>query len=166
MYCPQCGQMQSEDARYCSRCGLWLYEMGLWLNGGGVPGHSEAKKKQVSPRRKAMLRAAKVTFFSVVLLPFGAMFAKAVREPVFVILPLFSFMISLVWILYCLLFMDGTAAETLVHKPFSKPPEKYMPPVSAVIPSALEAHRVNTSEMIQPPSVTEYTTNLLKKERS
>src|SRR5437867_13407808 len=107
MYCPQCGQLQPEEVRYCSRCGLWLYEVGQWLASGAVPGHSDVPKQQMSARRKAILTAARVTFFSAVLLPVGVMVATAVRGPVVVIVPLITSLGCLVLMLYCSLLIVG-----------------------------------------------------------
>ena len=59
MYCPQCGQQQSEEIRYCSRCGLSLYEIGLWLGGSGELINPESEQRQVSPRRRHIRRCCK-----------------------------------------------------------------------------------------------------------
>jgi hypothetical protein len=165
MYCPQCSQQQPDAAYYCSRCGLSIYEISVWLTGNRVLTNADVMK-QLSPRRKWILRAAKVTFFSGVLLPIGFLLAAASREPVFILVPLIVFFASLVWMLYCRLFVEDTNAVAIQASQRSIiAPVQYVPPVQVGSPIALEGHRINTAEMGQPPSVTEYTTNLLKKDR-
>lgn len=166
MYCPQCSQQQPDAAHYCSRCGLALYEISVWLSGNRVLTSPEVIKNQLSRRRKWILRGAKVTFFSGILLPIGFLLTAASKEPVFLVLPLLALFVSLVWMLYCRLFVDDTNSVVIQSPQRSMiPPIPYVPPVQAGSFIALDAHRPNTAEMVQPSSVTEYTTNLLKKDR-
>ena len=162
MYCPQCGQVQTGDVRYCSRCGLSLYEINQWLTGDSALIHSEDCTVQLSRRRRHILRAAKVAFFSGFLCPIGFVVGQAQREPPWLAIPLFVFVSSLIWMLYCRIFMEGNAAAANRTQGQMRTGENaYLPPVTTAI--GLEAHRVNTSEIVQPSSVTEYTTNLLRK---
>ncbi|HEV8366954.1 MAG TPA: zinc ribbon domain-containing protein, partial [Pyrinomonadaceae bacterium] len=165
MYCPQCGQQQPDAVHYCSRCGLSLYELSIWLSGSRALTKVDVLNKQLSPRRKWILRAAKVTFFSGILLPFGFLLTGLSKEPVFLVVPLLALFVSLVWMLYCRLFVENTNFVAVQVPQRSIPPLQYVPPVQVGSPIALDAHRPNTAEMVQPPSVTEYTTNLLKKDR-
>jgi zinc-ribbon domain len=166
MYCPKCSQPQPDEVRFCSRCGISLSEIAQWLAGTGVLVNEEPLKKQLSPRRRGIIRAAKVTFFSAVFLPVGLIFGMAIREPFPLIIPLIVFAASLVWMLYCRLFMDDTPPyENQLAKPTRMRTGTYLPPLPDNLPSALEPGRVNTAEIVQPPSITEYTTNLLRKKR-
>ncbi len=164
MYCPKCSQPQPDEVRFCSRCGISLSEIAQWLAGTGVLVNEEPLKKQLTPRRRGIIRAAKVTFFSAVFLPVGLLFALAVNEPFPLIIPLIVFAASLVWMLYCRLFMeDSPPYASQSAKPVRIRAGTYLPPSPDNLAVALEPGRVNTAEIVQPPSITEYTTNLLRK---
>jgi hypothetical protein len=163
MYCPQCGQQQSEEVRYCSRCGLSLYEIALWMREDGELINPDGEQRQVSPRRRHIVGAAKVAFFSGILCPIGLFVGAVQKEPQWLAIPLVVFLGSLVWMIYCRLFMKGDEDyASQRRRPLSSADKTYLPP-SQSSGTVLEAHRVNTAEMTQPPSITEYTTNLLKK---
>ena len=163
MYCPQCGQQQSEEIRYCSRCGLSLYEIGLWLGGSGELINPESEQRQVSPRRRHIVGAAKVAFFSGILCPIGLFVSAMQKEPQWLEIPLVVFLASFVWMLYCRLFMKGDQDCANQRRRSVYSADKIYLPPSQSSGTVLEAHRVDTAEMAQPPSITEYTTNLLKK---
>ena len=164
MYCPNCSQPQPDEVRFCSRCGISLSEIAQWLAGTGVVVNEEPFKKQLSPRRRGIIRAAKVTFFSAVFLPVGLLFGIAIKEPFPLIIPLIVFAASLVWMLYCRLFMeDSPPYASQSAKLVRTRAASYLPPVPDNLAMALEPGRVNTAEIVQPPSITEYTTNLLRK---
>jgi hypothetical protein len=161
MYCPQCGQVQSDEMRYCSRCGLSLNEVSLWLSGASELLNPQASSKELSRRRKNILRAAKVAFFSGVLFPVGLYFSEMSREAQWVAIPLVVFFGSLMWMLYCRLFMAGEKETSRQQHRMRAAETSYLPPGKST--PQLESHRINTAEMVQPGSVTEYTTNLLRK---
>lgn len=164
MYCPQCGQIQQQgDVRFCSRCGLSLYEISQWLTANRLLTNPEVSGRQLSPRRRNILRAAKASFFTAVLLPIGFFLSMGSREPQWLVIPLFPFAATLVWMLYCRLFLDDSAPPAFQPQRIVAA-HQYLPP-RASAGDALEAHRVDTAEIVQPPSVTEYTTNLLRKAR-
>jgi hypothetical protein len=149
--------------RYCSRCGLSIHEVSLWLSGASELVNPQATSKELSPRRKNILRAAKVAFFSGVLFPVGLFFSEMTREAQWVAIPLVVFLGSLMWMLYSRLFIEGdkkTSRDQLRKKAAET---NYLPPEKGV--PLLEPHRINTSEIVQPGSVTEYTTNLLSKRK-
>lgn len=163
MYCPNCGQSQpSEDIRFCSRCGLSLWELARWLTeGANAPWNPVQKSIEPTPRRKGIRLGAKLMFLGGVLLPICFGLALLVDEPGPLLLPLIIFFAGLVWALYCRLFVDDKPTmRTALPAQLYRPPNEYLPaaPVSAA--PALRA-RPDTAEIVQPPSVTEYTTNLL-----
>lgn len=183
MYCPNCGQQQvSDEMRFCSRCGLALSGLAQWLTSGGLPGRGglpgqgglptnradESQASALSPRRKAIRRAAKLMFFSAVSFPVFLMWSFAIDEGVPLILPFGVFFVGLVMMLYALLFSDKTApvnyqaAQTSALGSTS-PRASLPPPVSIPIPMP-GRQRVRTNELAQPPSVTENTTKLLDNE--
>jgi hypothetical protein len=164
MYCPNCGQAQtSEDIRFCSRCGLSLWELARWLNeGANAPWTPIQKSIEPSPRRKGIRLGAKLMFLGGVLLPICFGLALLINEPGPLVLPIMVFFAGLVWALYCRLFVDHTPAlKPTLPAQMYRPPNEYLPPAQVNSAPALGAREPNTAEMVRPPSVTEYTTNLL-----
>lgn len=167
MHCPNCGQYQSsEDIRYCPRCGLSLWELARWLNDGANPPWNRSEPNiEPSPRRKGIRRGAKLMFLSGVLLMPTIFIAAATEEGAFLLLPFTVFLAGLFWALYCRLFADDKPAiKNQIPSQLYRPNE-YLPPAQVNSAPALRAREPNTSEIVQPPSVTEYTTNLLKNRK-
>ena len=182
MYCPSCGQQQvSEEMRYCSRCGLALAGLAEWLSGGGVPlrATEEAQVAPDSRRRKNMRRAAKLMFFSGVLLPLFLAISIGVDEPGPLIVPFFIFFVALMWMLYARLFMSKTAPANYQAPQSAIPSGSFqtstlasgqargsLPPAAAgnIPVSGASRQQVRTNELAQRPSVTEHTTRLLDNE--
>jgi len=166
MHCPNCGQSQPSDVRYCSRCGLSLWELARWLNdGANAPWNPIQANTGPSPRRKGIRRGAKLMFVSGVLLLPAIGLSAAVEEPAPLLIPFTIFFVGLVWMLYCRLFADDTPTlkqqlPTHLHRP-----NEYLPPAQVNPAPVLRAREPNTSEIAQPPSVTEYTTNLLRNRK-
>jgi hypothetical protein len=163
MHCPNCGQSQpSEDIRYCSRCGLSLWELARWLNDGANAPWAIQPNTEPSPRRKGIRRGAKLMFISgVVFLP-TLVLALAVNAGELLLFPLMIFFAGLVWALYSRLFADAEPAVKKQIPAHLHRANEYLPPAQANPASVLRAKEPNTAEIVQPPSVTEYTTNLLK----
>lgn len=160
MYCPHCGQVQSDEVRYCSRCGLWLQEVSMWLNGTNESLVQPKDSQQISPRRQNIIRAAKVAFFTSFLLPIGFVIGKSAKEVQWFAIPLLIFLGSLVWMLYSRLFIPAHLISTRHQNQVKTRDKNYLPP-SHSAGMTLAPHRIDTAEIAQPPSVTEYTTNLL-----
>ena len=165
MYCPNCGQQQvSEEMRFCSRCGLALSGLTEWMAGGMLVRRAE-ETRVLSPsrRRKQIRRAAKLMFFSGVLLPLGILMSAAIDEPGPMVLPVVLFFASLVWMVYSRLFIDD--APPMINpgaQPFAFGP---MPTRASLTPPTnipdFGRQQVRTNELAQAPSVTEHTTKLL-----
>jgi len=171
MYCPNCGQQQiSDEMRFCSRCGLALTGLAEWLAGGVLPVRpaDQTSVPVASPRRKHIRRAAKLMFFSGVLLPVFLMFSFAANEGAVMIIPFIVFFVSLVWMLYARLFMDNTprvnyqAPQTTVLGSTSA--RGSLPPATTTSISGVGRQQVRTNELAQPPSVTEHTTRFFDPE--
>lgn len=169
MYCPNCGQQQiSDEMRFCSRCGLALSGLSEWLAGGRVPvkRENEVQVSPASPRRKGIRRAAKLMFFSAVLVPVFLVLSFATDEGAWMIFPFLVFFVALVLMLYARLFSDSNvqvnnqAAQTTalgsISTRSSLPPARNAPDIGR--------QQVRTNELAQPPSVTEHTTKLLDNE--
>jgi endogenous inhibitor of DNA gyrase (YacG/DUF329 family) len=165
MYCPNCGQQQvSEEMRFCSRCGLALSGLAEWMAGGMfVRRADETRVLSPSRRRKQMRRAAKLMFFSGVLIPLGIMMSAAVDDPGPMVLPALLFFASLVWMGYSRLFIDD--APPMINPGAQQSAFGPMPTRASLTPPTnipdFGRQQVRTNELAQAPSVTEHTTKLL-----
>jgi len=172
MYCPKCGQQQvSDEMRFCSRCGLALSGLAEWLANGGAPlvkSDNRAQVDALSPRRKGIRRAAKLMFFSGVLVPVFLVISLVVDEGTVLLFPLLVFFVSLMMMLYARLFSDKTApqddrsAQTPALNSASV--RSALPPATNLPAVGVGRPQVSTKEIAQPPSVTEHTTRLLDNE--
>ena len=166
MYCPNCGQSQnSADVRFCSRCGLSLWELARWLTDGANPPWNTVPQVSVpSRRKKGIKRGAKILFIGGVLFPVFLILAAASDGPEFMVIPFLTLFVGLVWMVYSRLFVDDIPAPAPVMQipAQSYRPNEYLPPAQVNPANALPAREPNTSEIVRPPSVTEYTTNLLR----
>lgn len=172
MYCPNCGQQQISEMRFCSRCGFALSGLAEWLAGGRLPAKPREEAQPpaaLSPRRKGIRRAAKLMFFSGVLFPVFLVFSLAADEGAPMVIPIILFFISVVLMLYARLFSDKTvpvpamnqAAQTSTLNSASGR-GSLPPPPNTPIPVGRQ--HVRTNELAQPQSVTENTTRLLDNE--
>jgi hypothetical protein len=174
MFCPRCSQQQvSEDVSFCTRCGFQLGKVKELLASGGN-GQQVVPQTAPSSRRRKKLRVGfKLIFFSLMLLPIFLALSIAVDEPGPLTVPALIFLAGLTWTLYTWMFIEETpaagtpatfAGEFGDPRRLQSPPLSIPPPI--ISPGAFEelpAQRAKTAEMVQPPSVTERTTNLLKK---
>ena len=157
--------------RFCSRCGLALSELAEWLAGGALPVKraDETGIDRMSPRRKGMRRAAKLMFFSGVLVPVFLVFSLIFDEGTPLIFPFVIFFIALAMMLYARLFSDKTAPlidqSAAQTSNFGTPPVRdYLPPATTTAIPNVGRQRIRTNELSQPPSVTDHTTKLLDNE--
>jgi hypothetical protein len=165
MYCPNCGQAQtSDEIRYCSRCGLSLWELARWLTeGANAPWQPVQPVTGPTARRKGIRRAAKLLFLGGVLLPVALLLAIASDEPGFLVIPSLIIFVGLVVMGYCRLFIDDLEATRKQVPAQAHRPNEYLPPAQANPVNVLRPREPNTAEIVRPQSVTEYTTNLLRK---
>ncbi|HYV11795.1 MAG TPA: hypothetical protein VE980_12900 [Pyrinomonadaceae bacterium] len=156
--------------RFCSRCGLPLTGLAEWLAGGALPARQpdQTQLSGPSPRRKHIRRAAKLMFFSGVLMPVFILLCALIEEGAPMVFPVGLFFISLVWMLYARLFIDNTAPAISYAAP---QPAFGSAPARSVLPTAVNnpmpnigRQQVRTNELAQRPSVTEHTTRLLDNE--
>ncbi|HJQ34522.1 MAG TPA: zinc ribbon domain-containing protein [Pyrinomonadaceae bacterium] len=166
MFCPQCGQQSSDEIRFCPRCGLSLVPHAALLAGGGsaADGAVVTQAPVRTRRRVQMRRAAKLMFFSVVLLPvfIGLGIAADGAEPM--LLPFFAFMAGLAWLVYAWLFIDDYphAAQEQSRKDLKAGAESPALGAAQFAPAPLFGRQsAHTAEIAPPPSVTENTTKLL-----
>ena len=155
--------------RFCSRCGLALSGLAEWLAGGTSATRQDEKTSEaLSPRRRGMRRAAKLMFFSGVLIPIFVIVSLIADEGGPMIVPFIFFFIALVMMLYARFFSDkkapvnSTVAQTSALGSTSA--RGSLPPATSIPISGIGRQQVKTNELVGPPSVTENTTRLLDNE--
>ena len=174
MYCPQCGQQQvSDELRFCSRCGFQLKGVTQLLEAGGeLPGlHKGSERRRGSPRKEGVRQGGLLMFAALVLVPLSDLFGPSGE-----VLPVTLIMLGLVRLLYAVIFQEGESSrkkrETAAsYIPPALPREMNasgarggaLPSSQSVPVGSYAARRVETAEIVQPPSVTEHTTKLLDK---
>jgi hypothetical protein len=178
MFCPRCSQEQiSEEIKFCSRCGLPLSVVSKVLtNGGFLPQPAdETKNKKWLTRKKGLL-------FSM----FWFMFFVLVMTPIVAIdngddafvMAILGIMGGLIMTVASFIFLKNEPRSAENFKKDSAnyktknlyesqhtalPPQQTQPAQNYVSPAHSWKAPV-TGEMVQPQSVTEATTRLLKKE--
>lgn len=171
MHCPQCGQQVLDEMRFCKGCGFALGAVRELLATGGVsPTEIDTKKSGPSPRRRAVRQGAILLFIAMCLLPLTTVIGDRWGE----IIPLIFVMAGLMRMLYARIFLEGAPSHA---RPLTQASANRiegtssvaLPPAQGVPVSDFQASRGVTKEMIEAkeivevPSVTEHTTELLNK---
>jgi hypothetical protein len=168
MFCPRCGQQQiSDEVRFCPRCGLSLAQVPSLLAVGDDTTAEGAPRGERAQKRAQVRRGAKLMFFSAVLAPIFFVLCFPFDSPAPLIVPVTVFLAGLAWMLYYVLFGEempqaGAAESRKEFRDSRTAPA--LPPSTFVPASGFGQRRANTSDMAQPPSVTEQTTRLLDEE--
>jgi len=183
MYCPRCGEEQvSGNLRFCNKCGLPLTVVSdVISNGGTLPQLDElANKRTFFTRRNGI-------FFSVIwfilFVPFGASFWGILEvDEMAAMSAVFGVFSTIVLLLFSLFFLGsgkkkastGVSIQDQQGMPqnlsgaqqnqSALPPQQAQPAQDFVSPVAGGWKAPDTGELV-PPSVTEGTTKLLKKEK-
>lgn len=165
MYCPKCSQQQiSEEMRFCSRCGFPL--------GGVRELIASGEGTSVNPYYRAFRGMRQGLWWMLASIPLtlfvGLLTAVDDDFAVFLLVPLLIFIIGFIRLLYSG-FIQGRKAraksETTSSLSSGMPaPGSELPPARATPVTSLTPPKMQTSEIIQPPSVTENTTKLLDEE--
>jgi uncharacterized protein (DUF983 family) len=149
MFCPKCGQGQvSESVRFCSSCGFKL-------------------NIEEEPLATRMIKMALfLVLVACAIMGWASVTSGPGYWQVRVIITLIS-VISFYLLfsrdlkhIFDKLFTQNIELEKQITIAAEKP---FLPPAQSMPVSAFVPHRVNTAEMVQPPSVTEQTTTLLDK---
>ena len=171
MHCPQCGQEQiSAEMRFCKACGFPLDRVRELLATGNLSStlDKEDRKPRESPRRKGVRQGVMLLFICIVSVPLYGLIGK----PVFALPPLFL-IAGLMRILYAVIFQESAqrkkkqdgplpyVAPITTDQPGTEGGGSALPPSRSMPVSVFSARRLDTAEMISPPSVTEHTTKLL-----
>ena len=151
MFCSKCGQEQpSESVRFCSQCGSKLSTV----------------EEGLAKRLIVMVMYLVITISAII--GWASVTAGPGYIPVRVILTIIAA------ITFYLLFsgdlrhiFNKLSYENIEQKKSIAPPsqETALPPAPSIPVPSLGSRRVNTAEMVQPPSVTEHTTILLHKNK-
>ncbi len=178
MYCPRCGQEQvSSELRFCSRCGLPLNLVTeVVLNGGTLPQLAELYKPKGFFTRKNGLKLGLVWFLLMTFLV-TPLLAIADGEEIVAFAAVLGFIGGILIMLFSLLFLKNESKDlsaTGINKSINEPanflgnasknalPPSQTIPTSVYVPPPAGSWQSNTDDL-QPTSVTEETTKLLKK---
>ena len=149
MFCPNCGQQQaSESTRFCSRCGFKLNDV------------------QEAPFKRLAAIALYLALATCAILGWGS----------FTLSPAYMQVRTIITVLAAITFylLFANDLKGLIHKllpenierakqVISQTRESALPPAGIPVHD-LKAPRVNTAELLHPPSVTERTTSLLDRD--
>ena len=178
MFCPSCGQQQvSNETRFCSRCGFLLSDIAEVVANKGISPYKtpgRARKKD-SPRKRGLKQGGMIMLVGCLLVvPVISILMPFLNFPVFVvpIAAVLSFMGGLLRMIYAWMFEEkeefafeqdypnqniigDKTSNNALPPPQSIPVSDFVPP-----PGSWQT----TNNLVQPPSVTEHTTKILKKE--
>jgi hypothetical protein len=176
MHCPRCGQKQfSPEVHFCNSCGFALDRVKELLVSDGISPapEKESQKPSESPRRKGVRQGVKLLFICLVL----AALTTRMGNPRANFLPMMFFMAGLLRIIYAVIFQEGAPRKkkqdsSLPYAPITTEQldtakrGSALPPSQGIPVAAFKTQRVNTAEMVSPPSVTEHTTKLLNESQN
>lgn len=183
MYCPQCGQQQaSSEMRFCSRCGFPMGGVAELLAQGGVlrSGDEAAQEQALSPRRRGVRQGVMMMLLGVVIVPVLAIlnsfaYGPSILDLLVPISAVICFAGGMMRILYAILFEQSTPEvkrDTATYVPPVTPAQlnagvrtSALPPMQSIPVSDFAPRRVNTAELVTPPSITENTTKLLDEDK-
>jgi hypothetical protein len=183
MYCPRCGEQQtSGNLRFCSKCGLPLGLVSEVLsNGGTLPQLEEIyKKKKFLTRKNGVILSI---FWFIFFVPFcAAFFGVLGDEELSAVSAVFGVFSSLLILLFSLFFLGKPPKDSINQAIIQEnnaipqnlssrqtqqnvlPSQQTQSAQEYVAPSTASWKTYDTGELVQPGSVTEGTTKLLKKE--
>lgn len=181
MYCPVCSQQQvSEEIKFCSRCGLPLGLVSeIVAHGGFLPQLVDLnEKKTFLTRKNGVLFSVFWFILFTMLLPAILGIAGANRLPgMAAVIGVFGSMMMLIASIFILKPAPKNYASQIRELPpqpvphhLYGPPQNALPPqmsqpVESYIPPAGSWRAPNTGELVEPGSVTDATTKLLKKNK-
>jgi hypothetical protein len=182
MFCPRCSQEQiSEETKFCSRCGLPLGLVSEILTNGGflsIPNAHETKtKRKLFTRKNGLIFSLFwFIFFAMMLTPiFGGAVGDDAGALVFAIIGIMG---GIILAIASFAFLNKTPknydafnresanyqTQNLYAANQSALPPQQTQPVQSYVSPANSWRAPDTGEMVQPQSVTEVTTRLLRKE--
>lgn len=175
MFCPRCGQQQvSENTRFCSRCGFLLEIVAEVLaNGGVLPQLLElSEKRSVLTRKNGIVFSFLWLFFFIFLTAVGGVLGNDDFAGVMALIGAFGWLMMFLASLVLLKKTPNFSKELPASRPYANlsgagvnalPPQQSQPVESYVAPGN-NWKAPSTGDLVRPPSVTEETTKLFKKD--
>jgi hypothetical protein len=162
MFCPRCAQPCATDVRFCSRCGLPLDVIAEVTANQGIAvigeGHTALSTKP--PAIQGTRIGTILMLAAVALSPLFFALSVLADGPAPLLAPVTLFLTGLCFVLYSRAFREHP--PVIVNRPHypvltpqSKPVSSF-PDRSSI--SAYGPRKVNTSDMAEPPSITDHTT--------
>ena len=159
--------------RFCSRCGFPLTIVSqLVANGGALAGFDTEGKRQLTPRERGVRWGALLMIISAVLFPIVLLLAAMKHDAIVMLVPVFLiFLVGMARLLYAKLRQPNTpvqkeipsaTGQRMAHELKSGPRLGLV--ANQNVPISAWRQPIDTSEMAQPPSVTDHTTKLLSDE--
>lgn len=162
MFCPRCGQQGSADVRFCSRCGLALNVIAeVTANQGMVPWDDGGAPATTRTSRQKGIRVGTILMLgAVVVLPLFFALAVMFDGPAPLLAPLTLLLTGLCVVLYSRAFGEDRPAVQRQRYAVSKPSNPVLSIPNRPSIDGFGSRKVNTSDMAEPPSVTDHTTQL------
>lgn len=159
MYCPRCGNQQSSpETKFCSKCGFALGGVSALLETGGTLPPAALQAPTRTPRQRGVRQGVVILLGAAGIFTLVALFSVFFQKNI-LLAPLTATAV-LIWgilrIVYAFVVEEGgrrAAAQ-----------EDARLATSNISAKALPANPINTSEIIDAPSVTEHTTNILERD--
>src|SRR5215471_18261469 len=168
MYCPRCSCEQvAEEMRFCSRCGFPLTIVSQLVANDGVAVPETQGKGRLSPRQRGLRQGGILLSSSMLMAAFAAIMTGI--KPILLFWVTLLSVIGVARVLYAFLFEQGKHMETEVS-PGGATELQQLPASRPALPSHQHipvtdwGRPLNTSEISQPLSVTDRTTELLDNE--
>lgn len=180
MFCPRCGQNQvSEELRFCSKCGLPLNLVAeVVSHGGTLPQLAEMYQSKGYLTRSNGLKFGLIWFLVLTFL-ITPLLAIADGDEIVAVTAVLGFMGGILIMLFSFLFLKNepkSKSNDALNQNITEPanflrgsknknalPPQQTIPTSAYVPPPAGSWQSNTDDL-QPTSVTEETTKLLKKD--
>jgi choline-glycine betaine transporter len=160
----------AEEMRFCSRCGFPLTIVSqLLANGGFLAGFDTEGKRQLTPREKGVRWGALLMIISAVLFPIVLLFAAMKHDAIVLLLPVFLvFLVGMARLLYAKLLQPNTSVQKEIPSAGQRMAQQLEHRLGLTanqsVPVSAWRQPIDTSDMAQPPSVTDNTTKLLSDE--
>jgi hypothetical protein len=177
MFCPKCSQQQhSDETRFCSRCGFQLGVVKAILASDEAQGATANAISHVSEyarrKRDKTLGALLMFVAALMVAAAGIDLPPSHSGRIIVLIMAWAALTLLINLVPLLRYFFGgsassasikTSASKFIPDFFKRTPASHnaLPPTQSVPVTTVGARRLNTAEVIRPPSITEQTTNLL-----
>jgi len=170
MYCPKCSQQQiTEEMRFCSRCGFPLEGVKELIATGGMIEKQDVNS--LAERHNGLfcgVRKSVAVMLGAIALLIVVGILSGIDDgfAVLALLPIVCFLIGFSLLIYTTareMNRRKKATAAALAQQITSLRNAQLPP-QRVIPVDNFTQRINTAEMVHPPSVTENTTRLLDEE--